>query len=198
MKSKLLLLLAAPLLLTGCKAGGSSEAPAPSSSESSSSSSESSSSEPAVSPLETAQAAYGASISSAAGGAAATWAATTTPGVFVLKVGGYQGLSFGGPDATAYPDNAEQSVIAPVVSTLASLLPSGFALDGAAHFYDGVITEEMTEDEKEEHDFWGAEDGSTALVAYYVNSDLVVFQLVSYCYQGYLIGDVYSFQGEAA
>lgn len=47
MKSKLLLLLAAPLLLTGCKAGGSSEAPASSSaSESSSSSSESSSSEP--------------------------------------------------------------------------------------------------------------------------------------------------------
>lgn len=198
MKSKLLLLLAAPLLLTGCKAGGSSEAPAPSSSESSGSGSESSSSEPVLSPLETAQAAYGASVSAAAGGAAATWAATSNPSLFVLKVGGYQGLTFGGPDTSAYPDNAEESVLSPVISTLASFLPSGFAIDGEAHFYDGIITEDMTDEEKEEHDFWGDEDGSTALEAYYVNSDLVVFDFVAYCYQGYLIGDVYSFQGSAA
>ena len=71
---------------------------------------------------------------------------------------------------------AEESVLAPVVSTLASLAPEYLTVVGAKYF-------------TAEEDFWEDGSGDTAYYAL-LSVDEVGVDLISYCYNGYLLGQI--------
>lgn len=88
-------------------------------------------------------------------------------------------------DAEQYPDNADEETLLTIAEWVLSISPEYLAAD-SYWFYDGIIEEGMSDEEKEEHDFWGDEDGSTALEAYAYTPDEKVFvEIISYCYQGF-------------
>jgi hypothetical protein len=90
-------------------------------------------------------------------------------------------------DASTYPDNASEETLLDAAEYVAGAIPEYCEAD-SYWYYDGVITEGMSEDEKEEHDYWGDEDGSTALEAYFYNEDeSVAISILTYCYNGYPI-----------
>ena len=100
-------------------------------------------------------------------------------GITLSDKGTYYGVSLNfSEDGVDYSDTqAAEDVLSPVVNTLYYYyMPEYLELVGAAYFAP-------------EDDFWGDESGDTAYYAY-LEVDEVGVDLISYCYNGYLIGQI--------
>ena len=95
----------------------------------------------------------------------------------------YTGLRFNQTaDTEAYPDKAPEATLKPAANAVKSLLPSYLVAD-EEHFWTG---------ETEDDDYFG--DGSTVYQAPFANEDETVgVEVISYCYNGNLLGFVYLF-----
>ena len=173
MKSKLLLLLAAPLLLTGCTFGqkASSEQPA-SSASGSESSSESSSSESSSSEIITFTA------QSVAGDVAEIFFGDSS--YIEANSGGSYSLTYAlnmGEEGVSYTqDDADEELLCGAINGLLSYLPTYLTKVAGPTFYSS------------EEDWWEDESGDTAADAFFLTSDSsVVFSLYSYVYNSKLL-----------
>ncbi len=110
---------------------------------------------------------FGASISAAVG-------ATVT----LADKGTYFGVTLNfSEDGVDYSNTqAEESVLAPVASTLVNLAPEYLTVVGAKYF-------------TAEEDFWEDGSGDTAYYAA-LSVDEVGVDIISYCYSGYLLGQI--------
>lgn len=171
-KSKLLLLLAAPLLLTGCKfsPGGSSAAP-------SESGSGSGSEEPGVhSALQIADD-FAEALSAAAG----TEISYTEP-----SAGNYRFYIFlDDTDEDAYPHDASEELLDSFTGIL-SYLPDYLDFSSGSYWYfDGA-------DSSEDHSYWEDDSGDTTLAYWIPNEDgSVMVEALFYCYEGDPIAQIW-------
>lgn len=166
-KSKLLLLLAAPLLLTGCKflPGGSSAAPSGESGSSGSSGSEESGPHSALQIADD----FAAALSAAAGSEIS----------YTESSGRYRFYMYlDDTDEDAYPHDADEDLLWELTGVL-NYLPEYLDMDSASYwFFDGTSSDS-------DHSYWEDDSGDTTLAFWIPNEDgSVMVEALFYCYEG--------------
>ena len=174
-KSKLLLLLAAPLLLTGCKflPGGSSAAPSGESGSSGSSGSEESGAHTSLQIADD----FAAALSEAAGSEITYDDAGSGAYRFYMYLDD--------TDEEAYPNDADEDLLWELTGVL-NYLPEYLDTDSASYwFFDGTSSDP-------EHSYWEDDSGDTTLAFWIPNEDgSVMVEALFYCYEGDPIAQVW-------